>query len=186
MRGNNFSVDSKENAAASRVWRNARLATLKKGEVRLGAIEKGAILTREGRIVFAGNEADLPDVAGAESIDLEGRWVTPGLVDCHTHIIYGGNRAREFEMRLEGASYEEIARAGGGIVSSVNATRALSVDELVAVALPRLDTLLSEGVTTVEVKSGYGLSVESELKMLRAARKLADVRTDFERLTAAD
>lgn len=176
MRGNNFSEDSTASDGAIRVWRNARLATLKEGEARLGMIEKGAILTKDGRIVFAGSEADLPDVSDAEIIDLEGRWVTPGLVDCHTHIVYGGNRAREFEMRLEGASYEEVARAGGGIVSSVTATRALSVDELVAVALPRLDTLLSEGVTTIEVKSGYGLNIESELKMLRAARKLEKVR----------
>lgn len=176
MRGNKISEDGVKSDGKSRLWRNARLATLKEGEPGLGIVEKGAILTRDGRIVFAGRESDLPETGGAESVDLEGRWVTPGLVDCHTHIIHGGNRAREFEMRLQGASYEEIARAGGGIVSSVNATRALSVDGLIETALPRLDTLLAEGVTTIEVKSGYGLSIESELKMLQAARGLEKLR----------
>jgi imidazolonepropionase len=138
----------------------------------------GAIVCEGGRILFAGPEGELPSalIETAEITDLEGRWVTPGLVDCHTHIVYGGNRAREFEMRLEGATYEEIARTGGGIVSSVKATNALSVEGLVEAALPRLDTLLSEGVTTIEIKSGYGLNIEAELKMLRAARALANVR----------
>ncbi|WFU01594.1 imidazolonepropionase [Rhizobium sp. CB3171] len=176
MSGNNFSGDSVRSEGESRLWRNARLATLREDAPGLGIVEKGAILTKGGRILFAGSESDAPEIGDAETLDLEGRWVTPGLVDCHTHIVHGGNRAREFEMRLEGASYEEIARAGGGIVSSVNATRALSVNDLIATALPRLDTLLAEGVTTIEVKSGYGLSVESELKMLQAARALEDAR----------
>ncbi|MEF0940328.1 imidazolonepropionase [Rhizobium sp. BR 362] len=176
MSGNNFSSDSVRSEAKSRLWRNARLATLQGDRPGLGTVEKGAILTKGSQIVFAGNESDVPEAGDAEILDLEGRWVTPGLVDCHTHIVHGGNRAREFEMRLEGASYEEIARAGGGIVSSVNATRALSVNDLIATALPRLDTLLAEGVTTIEVKSGYGLSIESELKMLQAARALEDAR----------
>ncbi|MGY5809592.1 imidazolonepropionase [Rhizobium sp. LEGMi198b] len=176
MSGNNFSGDSVRSEGESRLWRNARLATLREDGPGLGIVEKGAILTKGGRILFAGSESDAPEIGDAETIDLEGRWVTPGLVDCHTHIVHGGNRAREFEMRLEGASYEEIARAGGGIVSSVNATRALSVNDLIATALPRLDTLLAEGVTTIEVKSGYGLSIESELKMLQAARALEDAR----------
>ncbi|MDL2404193.1 imidazolonepropionase [Rhizobium calliandrae] len=175
MSGNKFSEDSVR-SEGSRLWRNARLATLTGGMPGLGIIESGAILSRDGRIVFAGSESDMPEIGNAETIDLEGRWVTPGLIDCHTHIVHGGNRAREFEMRLEGASYEEIARAGGGIVSSVNATRALSVNDLIAAALPRLDALLAEGVTTIEVKSGYGLSIESELKMLQAARALEDAR----------
>src|SRR5690606_26514311 len=105
-----------------------------------------------------------------------GRLATPALVDCHTHLVFGGDRAREFEMRLEGASYEEIARAGGGIVSTVAATRALTEDELVEAALPRLDRLIAEGVATVEIKSGYGLTVDDELKMLRAARRLGELR----------
>ncbi len=109
-------------------------------------------------------------------VDCGGRWVTPGLIDCHTHLVHAGNRAREFEMRLAGATYEEIARAGGGIVSSVAQVRAASEADLVAQSLPRLDALIAEGVTTVEVKSGYGLTVEDELKMLRAARGLAAVR----------
>ncbi|MDL2403008.1 imidazolonepropionase [Rhizobium mayense] len=175
MSGNKFSEDDMM-FEGSRLWRNARLATLKESMPGLGIVENGAILSRDGGIVFAGSESDMPEIGNAETIDLEGRWVTPGLVDCHTHIVHGGNRAREFEMRLEGASYEEIARAGGGIVSSVNATRALSVNDLIAAALPRLDTLLAEGVTTIEVKSGYGLSIESELKMLQAARALEDAR----------
>ncbi|HML29237.1 MAG TPA: imidazolonepropionase [Hyphomicrobium sp.] len=160
------------------LWRNARLATLNPATAGLGIHEGAALLTEGGRIVHAGTEADLPGsaAAGAEIIDLEGRWVTPGLVDCHTHIVHGGNRAREFEMRLEGATYEEVVRAGGGIVSSVEATNVLSVEGLVAVSLARVDTLLAEGVTTIEIKSGYGLNIEAELKMLRAARKLASLR----------
>jgi imidazolonepropionase len=158
--------------------RNARIATLDATDNGLGVIDKGAILLRDGRIAWVGEESQLPDgaEAGEEVMDLGGRWVTPALIDCHTHIIYGGNRAREFEMRLEGATYEDIARAGGGIVSSVNATRALDVDGLVAVSLARLDTLLAEGVTTIEIKSGYGLSIEAELNMLRAARAIEKVR----------
>jgi imidazolonepropionase len=158
--------------------RNARIATLDATDNGLGVIDKGAILLRDGRIAWVGEESQLPDgaEAGEEVMDLGGRWVTPALIDCHTHIVYGGNRAREFEMRLEGATYEDIARAGGGIVSSVNATRALDVDGLVAVSLARLDTLLAEGVTTIEIKSGYGLSIEAELNMLRAARAIEKVR----------
>lgn len=169
---------SVEQEAATRIFRNARLATLPQSASGLGVIEKGAIVVEAGRIVFAGAESDVPSVASehAEIFDLEGRWVTPGLIDCHTHIVYGGNRAREFEMRLEGATYEEIARAGGGIVSSVRATNGLDVEGLVATALPRLDTLIAEGVTTIEVKSGYGLNIEGELKMLRAARRLQEIR----------
>lgn len=164
---------SPSTSVAERAIGDARAAKLG-----LGIIEKGAIVTENGRLTFVGPEADLPVAAieRAQITDLEGRWVTPGLVDCHTHIVYGGNRAREFEMRLQGATYEEIARAGGGIVSSVKATNALSVEGLVEAALPRLDTLLSEGLTTIEIKSGYGLSVDGELKMLRAARRLERVR----------
>ncbi|WP_343313857.1 imidazolonepropionase [Brucella sp. BE17] len=164
-------------ASDATVFRNCKIATLSgKGDA-LGCINDGAILIEAGRIAFAGPAEKLTSkVASAEILDLEGRWVTPGLIDCHTHIVYGGNRAREFEMRLAGATYEEVARAGGGIVSSVNATNALSVEELVNATLPRLDTLLAEGVTTIEIKSGYGLCVEGELKMLRAARKLEQMR----------
>lgn len=177
MSGNKFS-GSGRNSSARSLWRNARLATLREDLPGLGIIEKGAVVCEGGRILYAGPEAELPSwlIEAADITDLEGRWVTPGLVDCHTHIVYGGNRAREFEMRLEGATYEEIARAGGGIISSVKATNALSVEGLVEAALPRLDTLISEGVTTIEVKSGYGLNIEAELKMLRAARALADHR----------
>ena len=168
-----------------RVWRNARLATLKESLPGLGIIENGAIAVSDGRIVFAGPEVDLPAAfSSAQSTDCEGRWITPGLIDCHTHLVHAGDRAHEFELRLAGASYEEIARAGGGIVSSVKALRAASEDDLVRQTLPRLDALIAEGVTTVELKSGYGLDTENELKSLRAARRIADerdvtVRTTF-------
>jgi imidazolonepropionase len=142
----------------------------------LGVIENGRVVIDGGRIVAVGAANEIAIPSGAEVIDCEGRWVTPGLIDCHTHLVHAGNRAREFEMRLAGASYEEIARAGGGIVSSVRQVREASEWELVAQTLPRLDALIAEGVTTVEVKSGYGLTVEDELKMLRAARELAEKR----------
>jgi imidazolonepropionase len=157
-----------------RLWRNARLATMADGAPGLGVVDKGAVAARDGLIVYAGAEAEMPAsiAQGAETVNCEGRWITPGLVDCHTHLVYAGNRANEFEMRLAGATYEEVARAGGGIVSSVKSLRAATEDELVAQTLPRLDALLAEGVTTVEVKSGYGLDLDNELKSLRAARRL--------------
>jgi imidazolonepropionase len=158
-----------------RVWFNARLATLSSDD--LGIVESGAVAAKDGRIAFAGPARDLPTGwDAAERIDCQGRWITPGLVDCHTHLIYGGDRAHEFELRLKGASYEEIARAGGGIVSTVKATRAASEDQLVASALPRLDHLIGEGCTTIEIKSGYGLDLETEARSLRAARRLAEER----------
>ncbi len=146
---------------------NARLVTLT-GEG-YGMIDKGWLRIENGRIAALGQ-------GDAEGEDMGGRLVTPAPIDCHTHLVFGGDRAREFEMRLQGASYEEIARAGGGILSTVTATRAASEDDLVASALPRLDALLAEGAATVEVKSGYGLTVADELKMLRAARRLAAER----------
>jgi imidazolonepropionase len=173
-------------ASVVTLWTNARLATLAegsakgeaKGESGLGAIEKGAIADRDGVIVYVGPEADLPSDLKTDAVivDCGNRWITPSLVDCHTHLVFGGDRAMEFEMRLAGATYEEVARAGGGIVSSVKATNGLSVEGLVAATLPRLDTLLSEGVSTIEIKSGYGLSIEGELNMLRAARALEKLR----------
>jgi imidazolonepropionase len=178
MTGNESSVKAAGPDTRRTLWRNAKIATLTIGAQDLGVIEQGAVFVEGGRIAYAGPEYDLPKeaLAAAEHVDLAGRWITPGLVDCHTHIVFGGNRAREFEMRLQGATYEEIARAGGGIVSSVKATNALTVDGLVEAALPRLDTLLEEGVTTIEIKSGYGLNIEAELRMLRAARLLESVR----------
>ena len=139
-------------------------------------IEDGIVAARGGRIVPAGPAADAPRLQAAETIDCGGRLVTPGLIDCHTHLVFAGDRAAEFEKRIAGASYEEIARGGGGIVSTVAATRAASEDDLLAAALPRLDALLAEGVTTVEVKSGYGLTLADETKMLRAARLLGEAR----------
>ena len=169
---------SRSDQNTTRLWTNARLATLGLVRPGLGIVEKGAVLARHGRIVFAGPADELPHAErdGADTIDCEGRWITPGLIDCHTHIVHAGNRAREFEMRLQGASYEEVARAGGGIVSSVAALRAASEDDLVRETLPRLDALIAEGVTTIEAKSGYGLDLDNERKSLRAARRLGVAR----------
>ncbi len=146
-------------------------------EAAYGLIPRGAVAIADGRIEWVGAiDAVPPALREGETLDLEGRVVTPGLIDCHTHVVHGGNRAHEFELRLKGASYEEIARAGGGIVSTVSATRACSEDELLAAALPRVDALIGEGVCTIEVKSGYGLDLETELRMLRAARAIEAVR----------
>src|SRR5215813_9076850 len=160
-----------------KIWLDARLATLVPGQPELGIVERGTVAAKDGRIAFAGPAADLPTGWDARHrVALDGRWVMPGLVDCHTHLVYAGERAHEFELRLAGASYEDIARAGGGIVSTVKATRAASEDDLVRESVPRLDRLLAEGVTTVEIKSGYGLEREAEARMLRAARRLARER----------
>jgi len=163
------------------------LATLADNGVPYGAIDNGAIAWHDGRIVFAGPRQDLPGEPHALAHRVEslpGTWVTPGLIDCHTHLVFGGDRAQEFERRLEGATYEEIARAGGGIVSSVRATRAASEDDLLRQSLPRARALLADGVTTLEIKSGYGLEPETERRMLRVARRIGealgvDVRTSF-------
>lgn len=153
---------------------NATLATMVGG---YGLIPRGAVAMDGAQILWAGAMADLPPgLTTLPHHDAEGRLVTPGLIDCHTHITYAGSRAREFEMRLQGASYEEIARAGGGILSTVTATRAASEGQIVAQSLARLDTLIASGATTVEVKSGYGLTVADELKLLRAARELEWMR----------
>jgi len=157
-----------------RIWRNARLATLAPSRPGLGEVKRGLVASLGGRIFYAGPEAEAPDLQAAQSTDCEGRWITPGLIDPHTHLVYAGDRAAEFEQRLNGASYEEIARAGGGIVSTVGATRAASESDLTAIARPRLEALVAEGVTTIEIKSGYGLSTEHEVKQLRAARALGD------------
>ena len=159
-------------AAPTRLWRNARLATLAASRPGLGIVEKGAVLVSGERIVYAGPEADVPSPGAAEVTNCEGRWITPGLVDCHTHLVYAGNRAKEFEMRLQGATYEQIARAGGGIVSTVRMTRAATHEDLLRQSLRRLDALIAEGVTTVEIKSGYGLDLDTERKMLSVAREL--------------
>jgi imidazolonepropionase len=152
------------------IWRNARLATM--AGAGLGVVENGLIASLDGRIVYAGPKADAPHLDALKTIDCEGRWITPGLIDCHTHLVFAGDRAGEFERRLAGESYEAIARAGGGIVSTVRATRAASVDDLVELALPRLDALIAEGLTTIEVKSGYGLETKAEMRQLEAAREL--------------
>jgi imidazolonepropionase len=157
-----------------RVWRGARLATMA-APPGLGNVEKGIVASSDGRIVYAGAEADAPAFEAAETIDCEGRWITPGLVDCHTHIVYGGNRAHEFELRLAGATYDEISRAGGGIVSTMRATRSESEDQLLASARKRVETLMRDGVTMLEIKSGYGLDTDSEMKSLKVARRLGEV-----------
>ncbi|MGP2493589.1 imidazolonepropionase [Mesorhizobium sp. PUT5] len=159
------------------VLSNATVAIMDDGSTGYRLVERASIAIEGDRIAWLGADADLPASYGnAPSRNLEGRLVTPGLIDCHTHIVYGGDRAREFEMRLEGAGYEEIARAGGGILSSVRNTREASEEELLSLALPRVDTLLAEGVTTLEIKSGYGLDIASELKMLRVARRIGELR----------
>jgi imidazolonepropionase len=151
---------------------NARLATMRAGAGPYGAIESAALGISKGRITFAGPMGDLPgrptELAGCVD-DMGGRWITPGLIDCHTHLVFAGNRAAEFEMRLQGRTYEEIARAGGGIMSTVRATRAASDAGLLDATRRRLDALAGEGVTTVEIKSGYGLDAQTELRLLRTA-----------------
>jgi len=163
---------------------NATIATMSGADAPYGLIEDGALVIADERIQWTGPRTDLPAAYRTQpEEDLSGRLVTPALIDCHTHLVYGGNRAREFEMRLEGAGYEEIARAGGGILSTVEATRAASEEKLVAAALPRVDAMLGEGVATVEIKSGYGLDLDTEMKMLRAARRIAGARAVTVRTT---
>ena len=166
------------------LWIDVRLATMVPGGAAYGAIPDGALAVKDGRIAWVGPRAELPPGEAALTRSGDGHWLTPGLIDCHTHILFGGERSAEFELRLEGASYEAIARAGGGIVSTVTATRAADEAALVKSAAKRLAGFLAEGVTTVEIKSGYGLTLADELKMLRAARRLGqilpvDVRTSF-------
>ena len=178
------SIDNPQKAEV--LFLNAHLATLAPGQG-YGLIPRGALAVRSGRIAWLGPEEELPGRFREEAIavhDLGGRLATPGLIDCHTHLVHGGDRAREWELRLKGASYEEIARRGGGIVSTVRATRAASEEELIRTAEARLRPLLAEGLTAIEIKSGYGLDLETELKMLRAARALGrrnpvTVRTTF-------
>ncbi len=168
------------------IWLNGHLATMC-GGAPYGALEDGALAAEGGIIAWVGPRAELPGAPerlARHVHDLDGRWLTPGLIDCHTHLVYGGDRAGEFEARLQGASYEEIAQAGGGIVATVKATRAASEHELIDAARPRLAALIAEGVTTVEIKSGYGLELATELKQLRAARALGEecrvtVKTSF-------
>ncbi len=168
------------------LWINAKLATMAPGGAAYGLVESGAVGIKDGEIAWVGTRAALPPGAEASSrtvLDCAGRLVTPGLIDCHTHLVYGGDRAREFEMRLNGASYAELARRGGGITATVQATRQAGEDDLHEQALPRLRRLMTEGVTTVEIKSGYGLATEHERKMLRVARRLGalevTVKTTF-------
>ncbi len=161
------------------LWLDVRLATMEEGRGAYGVIDDGALGVRDGRIVFCGTRDDLPgpaELLAFEVCRLDRRWMTPGLIDCHTHLVYGGDRADEFEARLEGASYEDLLKAGHGILSTVRATRAASCEDLIDTALPRLDALLAEGVTTVEIKSGYGLDLDTECTMLRAARRLQTMR----------
>lgn len=157
------------------LFRNARIATMTEAGA-FGLIGRGALLEEGGRIVWVGPEADLPVGHDGPEQDLGGRLLTPALIDCHTHIVHGGNRAGEFEMRLNGASYEEVARAGGGIVSTVRATREATEEALLDGALRFADALIAEGVSVIEVKSGYGLDIETELKMLRVARRIGTAR----------
>ena len=160
----------------SKVFVNLNLASLCDSGPKYGWIEDAAVVVVDGLIDWLGSREALPSLYNSfPQIDLGGRVVTPGLIDCHTHIVHGGNRAVEFEMRLNGASYEEVARAGGGIVSTVKATRAATDEELLTTALARVDVLIAEGVTCIEIKSGYGLDIETELRMLRVALSLIHI-----------
>jgi len=155
---------------------NARIATLADNDS-FGLIDHGAIAIEGSQIAWVGRSDDVPaEHQNSEARDMGGRLITPGLIDCHTHVVFGGNRAAEFELRLNGATYEEVAKAGGGIVSTVTATREASEDALLSDALNRVDAMIAEGVTQIEVKSGYGLDQETELKMLRVARQIAQAR----------
>lgn len=181
-------MDSNVNAATriEELWLNARLATMVPGGEPYGAVPDGALAVSGGKILYAGPRNRLPDAfrAATRIRDTGGAWITPGLIDCHTHLVYGGSRAGEFELRLKGATYEAIARAGGGILSTVKATRETDEETLLEQSARRLKPLLAEGVTAVEIKSGYGLDLETELRMLRVARRLGEeypvtVRTTF-------
>lgn len=165
------------NQLTQKILKNCRVATLRTDEPAYGLNGADTIVLDGAMIAWVGAAADTPaECAEADATDMGGRLVTPALIDCHTHLVFGGHRAMEFEMRLNGASYEEVARAGGGIISTVTSTRDASEDALVADALPRLDALIAEGVATIEIKSGYGLNADVELRMLRAARRLVDLR----------
>ena len=168
------------------IWLNARVATLASGRPDLGIVETGAVVALNGRVSFAGPQEEVPAtrLSAARIVDCEGRYITPAFIDCHTHLVYGGDRSSEFERRLAGATYEEIAMKGGGILSTVRATREASEEKLLTATLRRLDALIAEGVGTVEVKSGYGLDLAAERKSLRVARRLAErrrvsIRTTF-------
>lgn len=158
------------------LWHNAQLMTLDGADGGLGTVPDGVVACAQGRIVYAGPAAQAPALQPHTTYDCGRRWISPGLIDCHTHLVYAGNRANEFEQRLRGASYAQIAAAGGGIVATVRATRAADDAALLASSLPRLDAMLAEGVTTLEIKSGYGLTLEDETKQLRVARQLATLR----------
>lgn len=156
------------------IWINANIATMTDNGTAYGSIENGALAVKDGVIAFVGTKADLPsfDALATPLYDVQGQWLLPGFIDCHTHLVYAGNRANEFEMRLNGASYQDIAAAGGGIKATVAATRAASHEDLFVLAKDRLNTLLAQGVTTVEIKSGYGLDLASEQKILEVAAEL--------------
>ena len=155
---------------------DARIATMRAdASTPYGAIDGGALAIRDGEIAWVGGRSDLPSYEARETRSLEGRWITPALIDCHTHAVFGGDRGAEFEARLEGVTYEELAAAGGGIMATVRATRAASAGELLRGALDRLEAMAGEGTATVEIKSGYGLDLETEIRMLEAARRLGDV-----------
>ncbi|MBT8067265.1 MAG: imidazolonepropionase [Gammaproteobacteria bacterium] len=153
---------------------DANIATLAADAPKYGEIAEGAVAIADGSIAWVGPQSELPSGTAATVRSLSGQWLTPALIDCHTHLVFAGSRADEFEQRLEGVSYEQIAEAGGGILSTVRATRAATAEELFEAAMPRVQSLLAEGVATVEIKSGYGLDVENELKMLEVARRLGE------------
>jgi len=151
---------------------DARIATMRRDSHGFGVVEGGAIAIADGALAWVGPQAELPDKKAARTKSLAGRWITPALIDCHTHLVFGGDRSAEFEQRLSGVSYEEIAQSGGGILSTVRATREATPDELFESAMRRVSMLAADGVATIEIKSGYGLDIESEIKMLEVARRI--------------
>jgi imidazolonepropionase len=157
------------------LFTDCHAATMTPGGAAYGAIKDAALAIKDGRIAWIGRAKDAPQMQAKETRRLDGAWITPGLIDCHTHLVFGGNRAREWEMRAQGKSYEEIARAGGGIVSTVRATRETSEDDLAKSAAARARTMAGQGATTIEIKSGYGLDLATETKMLRAAARVGDL-----------
>jgi imidazolonepropionase len=153
---------------------DARIATMRVADTDYGAINDGVIAVANGSLAWVGAKSEMPEGDAAETRSLQNKWVTPALIDCHTHVVFGGDRSHEFEQRLQGVSYEEIARSGGGILSTVSATRAASDDELFDLAMPRVTALMASGVATIEIKSGYGLDVGTEIKMLEVARRIGE------------
>ncbi len=175
IKPNRNPLQDSDGAQSGRLWLNVDIATMGDGARSYGEIRDGAVVAEQGRIVWIGPRSEVPAAyRGFAATDCHGGWMTPGLIDCHTHVVYAGNRSDEFEARLSGVSYEDIARRGGGILSSVRAVRQATEDELFTQSSKRVERLMAGGVTTVEIKSGYGLTLDAERRMLRVARRIGN------------